>query len=431
MSSLCFTRRLRVTLLTLAAVALVVGQPARAEKPSAFAYIVYDGGTIEQYRVTPGGAFTPLEPPSAKIENAPTRLVVEPGSKYAYIADDSRKLRVFAINTNGSLSPVDDMQLPAGKTPLDILIDASGTHLYVCLAGKVSERDSEIVAFSIESNGKLTRIDAGSFSTGETTYALAENPAVPCLYAADRSEDSITAYLMNRDGGLLPFNPPPLPGGGMVGDMAVTPDNRFMYVTESRRQGITQFRVGDDGRTSFVSRASFTSLLGGQGNPAEVAFTGVSDVILVVYPSGSALCQFKLDDGRLPSTPRFYFITRNNRLLTLAELEALAEATPSVQSAVADKKAEQEIDEARGRARQSLCATPGSIASGPDGVLYLFSSAGVLRLKVDKDGTLKDLGSAIRWKDKWDVVSDNTSMGKRASEGVELPARHGITVVTR
>jgi hypothetical protein len=428
MSSLCFTRRLWVTLLTLtAAVTLVVGQPARAEKAAAFAYLVYDEGTVEQYRVMPGGSFVPLEPLSVGIERAPTRLILGSSGQYAYIADYGKKLHVFAINANGSLSPVDEMQLPPETVPIGIVIDSSGRYLYLSLAGNVGE----MVAFSIESDGKLIRLDGGSISTGQSTLALAANPSVPCIYAGDNADGSVSAYRLNADGTLLQFGPPTLPGAGDAGDIAMTSDNKFMYVTDARAHSITQFRVGDDGRTSRLSESSFESQLGGQGHAAEIALTAASDVVLVVYPAGSTLCKFKLVDGKLPSTPQFYVVTRNNRLLAFAELEALAEATPSVQSAVADKKAEQEIDEARGRARQSLCATPGSIASGPDGILYLFSSAGVLRLKVDKDGTLKDLGSAIRWKDKWDIVSDNKSMGKPTFEGVHLPARHGITIVTR
>jgi hypothetical protein len=420
-----------ILVIVMAAINLITGQPAGAEKAQAFAYLVYSKGIIEQYRVTAGGSFVPLEPLNLKVGISPTRMVIGSNGQYAYIAERAGKLHVLAIETNGCLSPVDEVQLPPQKFATGILIGPSGKHLYLSLAEKVDQGESEMVAFSIESDGKLIRLDGGSIITGQSTLALAANPSVPCIYAGDNADGSISAYRLNADGTLLQFGPPTLPGTGDAGDMAMTSDNKFLYVTNARAHSITQFRVGGDGRTSRLSESSFESQLGGQGHSAEIALTAASDVVLVVYPAGSTLCKFKMVDGKLPSTPQFYVVTRNNRLLAFAELEALAEATPSVQSAVADNKAEQEIDEARGRAKQSLCATPGSIASGPDGILYLFSSAGVLRFKVDKDGTLKDLGSAVRWKDKWDIVSDNESMGKPSFEGVLLPARHGITIVTR
>lgn len=119
------------------------------------------GGTVSSYSLSTTGTFSVLSGPvTVTGAQAPCWISVTPNNQYAYIGNGSGAVSLFALDGSGRLTlvnPVAATETPvSGQTSAfanDSWVSPDGKYLYQDYAG-----DDKIVAYSIGTNGALTKL---------------------------------------------------------------------------------------------------------------------------------------------------------------------------------------------------------------------------------------------------------------------------------
>lgn len=126
-------------------------------------YVVTEaaGGTLSSYSFASTGSFSPVSGPVAVTgQTAPCWVAITPDNKFAYVSSGSGTVSLFSLDANGKLALTNvtaATEAPALSTTSsfanDSWISPDGKYLYQDYAG-----DDKIVAYSISTNGSLTKV---------------------------------------------------------------------------------------------------------------------------------------------------------------------------------------------------------------------------------------------------------------------------------
>jgi 6-phosphogluconolactonase (cycloisomerase 2 family) len=156
----------------------------------------------------------------------------------------SGSVAMFTVDRQtGALAPLAD-PIPAGAGPRGVVAAPDGRFVYV------ADTDSgRVLVYSVGKSGTLTALD--ETQAGGDPFGLAMAPGGRTLYAASQGTDRLTSFSVRSDGRLT--RPMSVPSGGTnPRGVAVSPDGRFVYVTNGLRDPATPgtlaiFAVADDG----------------------------------------------------------------------------------------------------------------------------------------------------------------------------------------
>ncbi len=212
----------------------------------------------------------------------------------------------FRLNRGGHLRPVIDstVAIPDGSGPGDILFSGDGTRLV-----GVRVNPSLIDSFSVDRRGRLHAASGSPFpaqglgpfgsafrptnpaqlfvsnahngtglgtvsafrdSTDGTLSAIAGSPfadgqTAPCwvvithdgqhLYAVNTGSGSVSSYAIAPDGALTSLGSTPVKASGGVGatDAGLSPDDRWLYVNESKADAVAALSVNGSSLTELSS----------------------------------------------------------------------------------------------------------------------------------------------------------------------------------
>lgn len=162
-------------------------------------------GTISAFSVASSGALTPIYGSTATLPYAgvlPSASASDPTSRFLYVTDAaSNQLYAYTIGTDGSLTPLTNGPFTTGTYPDGITIDPSGTYIYV----------SNYNSGSISSYQITAGTGAPSALAGSTSYGTKAGPTCividPAfgrfLYTANFLDGSLTGYKLNPNSGAL------------------------------------------------------------------------------------------------------------------------------------------------------------------------------------------------------------------------------------
>ena len=157
---------------------------------------------------------------------------------------DSAKIAMFAVDRQtGNLKPLAD-PVPAGVEPRGVVTAPDGRFAYVADSGS-----GQVLVYRVEESGKLSAFD--EVQADGTPFALAMAPNGRTLYASAQETNQVTAFSVSPDGRLgRPVSVDS--GGNNPRGVAVSPDNRFVYVTNGLRDPavpgtLATFAVTDGG----------------------------------------------------------------------------------------------------------------------------------------------------------------------------------------
>ncbi len=250
----------------------------------------------------------PLRPGCAKLLQAPflaTSLTIDPAGQLLYVIDISGQTSSvlgFKINSSdGSLTSIPGS--PAGGSfPTALTTDNTGRFLYLANVnpGEVYEYTIAAGTGVLTSNGIIrARQGPGGIAFANGTTALTATPKF--VYAANRSDNTVSGYTVNPGSGALTSTGAATPTGKAPAGLAADPYGRFLYVVDYNASDIYEFAINNDG--TLGSSASITT--GASTTP-----TGV-----VVEPSGRFLYVVNFHNGGTGSVSA-YSINQNDGSLT-------------------------------------------------------------------------------------------------------------------
>ena len=249
-------------LLAAIAVTLACAAPAGA---ATFVYVSdVLGGSVFQYGVGADGALSPLSPASV-AGSSPNDAVVSPNGRWVYVTG-SQGIAQFNLGSGGQLTP---MATPSVNAPgaLSPATSPDRTSLYA--SGSIT---GAIYQFDVEAGGALSPKNPATVSVGPPGTQLAQlvvSPDGRSVYiaaAGTASQDSNLIYQFDvvAGGTLAPKTPPTVTAGQRPSGLAMSPDGRNLYVTNSASNTVGQYGVAPNGALAL------RRTVGAGDTPAEV-----------------------------------------------------------------------------------------------------------------------------------------------------------------
>jgi 6-phosphogluconolactonase (cycloisomerase 2 family) len=209
-----------------------------------------------------------VEQPFAK----PHQVVFDPGGHFISVPDKGCDLiRVFALDDAGKLRPVSSAIARPGAGPRHITFRSDGAFAYV-----INELDSTVTAYRYDATGgtftPLQRIPStpDSFTGLSTGAEIALSADDRFVYVSNRGDDSIGVFAVGA-GGLLSPRRWAAAGGKTPRFFALWPDGTRLYAANEDSDTITAFGIDVD--------SGMLTPLGG------VARTGSPTCILFLAPN--------------------------------------------------------------------------------------------------------------------------------------------------
>lgn len=266
---------------------------------------VSNGGsaTISGFTINPAtGALTAV-PGSPFATGTATpgdiSLAVTPNSRFLYAANArSDSASAFVINANGSLTAVPGSPFAAGDEPDGIKISPDGLFLSVALAGTTNA----VAMFVIAPNGALIPAHNSPFAAGGGTSSTGAdiNCGSRLLFNAQANSvrTAVGAYTIGPHGNLTAVAGSPfLFASGANSNVGVlSPDDRFLFVSNQNTNTVTVLNVAGTGALSLVAGSPF-AVPGVVAFPSGMATTKDGAFLLVSSFAPSAVAAFSVAAG--------------------------------------------------------------------------------------------------------------------------------------
>jgi 6-phosphogluconolactonase (cycloisomerase 2 family) len=238
--------------------------------------------------INPDGSLTPAGgSPFASNGILPISIAVH--DDLVYVANGGNggsNYTGFRLTSSGGLAPIpgSTFPLPDNSQPGDVLFDATGRHL---VGTRVNT--SLIDSFAVDDDGRLSPQGAVPFAAqGVGPFGSAFRPnGAPQLFVTNAhnggTNGTVSAFRVSPDGRLASIGASPYPDHQTAPCWAaITPDSRYLFVTNTGSSSISSYAIAPDGSLSLIGS---TPLKG----------SGLAALDLGVDPSGRYV--YVVDDG--------------------------------------------------------------------------------------------------------------------------------------
>ncbi|MDQ1051002.1 beta-propeller fold lactonase family protein [Streptomyces sp. V4I2] len=239
--------------------------PASIAVSGGLAYVMNAGGagSVQGFRITAKG-LVPLSGShrSLGLDNAKVPLFSSSPGQVAFTPDgrelvvttkSANTIEVFPIRRDGRPAHRAVVNDSAGGVPFAITFDRSGRML-------VAEAEKSTVStYKVRADGRLKLVQK-PLANGQDTLCWLER-AGDFFYGGNTGNSTVTGYRTDRQGRLALTNdvgiatPPSALSQGVI-DLAVTEDEKFLYVQNAVSGTVDGFRIGRNGSLTKVTTAT-------------------------------------------------------------------------------------------------------------------------------------------------------------------------------
>jgi len=200
--------------------------------------------TISQYSVDPNTKMlVRLSPNTVDTGEHPISIAISNDDKTLYVVNfDSNNIGVYSIGTDGQLT-VQGENIDAGGDPSNIILSKNGTDAYVGTE-EYQHQDNVILHYTFKSDGSLTfknlvtSVDnlTSIYSSQDTHFIFSLAPAEIGVHRVNDSGElgATTSLYSNSTSKVL------------LQSMAVTPDNKYLFVTDVTNYKLRVFSFNSD-----------------------------------------------------------------------------------------------------------------------------------------------------------------------------------------
>ncbi|MEV6286750.1 lactonase family protein [Kribbella sp. NPDC051770] len=237
--------------------------------------------------------------------SAPCHLALVANGKYLLSANyGSGDVAVHPVKADGSLAARTDLVKHVGAAPHahQVVQDPTGNYILAVDLGT-----DTVYTYTITTSGKLNETAQATLKTGAGPRHLAFHPNGRFAYVANELDSTVVpcAY---ADGRLTPGTPlPTAPAGpqNYPGEVIVSADGNFVYVTNRGHNSVAVFAVGDGGAT--LTRIATPSVNGDW--PRHCAIDPTGTLLLVSNQRSNTITTFHRNQQTGTLTPAGTFST--------------------------------------------------------------------------------------------------------------------------
>ena len=239
--------------------------PASIAVSGKLAYVMNAGGegSVQGFRITSkglkplGGSHRSLGLKNDKVplfSSSPGQVAFTPdGRELVVTTKSANTVEVFPMRGDGRPARRPVVNDSAGGVPFAITFDKAGRML-------VAEAEKSTVStYEVRADGRIEVVQQ-PLANGQNTLCWLER-AGDFFYGGNTGNSTVTGYRTDRDGRLALTDetgvatPPSAMSQGVI-DLAVTQDEKFLYVQNGTSGTVDGFRIGGDGSLTKVTTAT-------------------------------------------------------------------------------------------------------------------------------------------------------------------------------
>jgi len=264
-----------------------------------YAYVVDDGAnTVSQYLIGNGGALSALAISTVDTGSGPVAIAVDPSYGHAYVTNfNDGTVSQYSIPAGGVLTPLMSVAgtvpfftgtVPTGTTgsatpagPTAIVVDPKGKFVYVLnTTDTLNGTVGTLSQFAIGKQGELTPLSTPTVVTSRQPAAtkpaaqppvlsgqIAIDPQDRFLFVTSPVSKTVSQYVIGADGSLTALATPTLATGNRPIGLAVNPLGTLAYIANYNDNTLSQLSVGATGLSPLAAPTVTTLGI----NPAFVA----------------------------------------------------------------------------------------------------------------------------------------------------------------
>ena len=188
-------------------------------------------------------------------------MAISPNHHLLFATNDSGTvIHVLAVSQeNGALKEVAGSPFPAGDNMSGLWVTANGKFLLAS-----GQTHNAVSVFAIASTGAISPVPGSPFAANASVSDVRSNCANDRVFTADNGSAYIDAYSLAPNGALTPVPGSPFYNGATgTGpnsfDLAIAPNGRFVFTTDSFSTDITSFAVAADGALSQAPGSPYST----------------------------------------------------------------------------------------------------------------------------------------------------------------------------
>jgi 6-phosphogluconolactonase len=205
-------------------------------------YVVSQGDeTVRTYSLDAAGTLTAVS--DTATGHGPLGIAVSPDGASVYVTNFSGgSVSQYDVTTTGALAPKAAGPVTAGSRPAGIAVSRDGASVYV--TNQLPSGTVRRFSIDAESGGLTSQatVDAGSSPRGVAV-------AAGRVYVSNVGSNTISQYAADGAGALSQLAPPVSASGSPFG-LALSPDDRSLYVALFAGSAVGQYDVAGDGTLS-------------------------------------------------------------------------------------------------------------------------------------------------------------------------------------
>jgi 6-phosphogluconolactonase (cycloisomerase 2 family) len=242
--------------------------------------------------------------------NTPSAMIMAPSGAALFVSNSAANtISAYTVKSDGTLTAASGT--PAtGMTPVGMAIDSGGHFLFVANQGQqIDAASGSISVFAIQDT-TLTPVSGSPFSTaaplapfGTGPSAVAVTPDAKFLYVTNQFDNTVTEFSVDGSGVLTRLIA--IPVGTAPSTATISPDGGFLYVGNSGSSNLSAFAVcnqvlsscsnptSPDGSLTPVTNSPFSVGL----DPSSIVFTPDGQFLFVVNRRSNEVSEFKVSTG--------------------------------------------------------------------------------------------------------------------------------------
>jgi 6-phosphogluconolactonase len=226
------------------------------------------------FRLHGGGQLTQI-PNSIRYlttaNSGASSLAFSPDGRFLLVTEKlTNNIDVFPLQSDGTLSPVVVTHDPSPGT-FAVTFAADGAALVVETGPAGATNASTISSYLVEAAGTLTPISAGVPTLGAGTCWHAITPDDRFVYTSNSATSSLSGFMIGGAGTLTPLSGTvvgSLPAGSTNLDIAISDDGKFLYTLDTGNGTLGIFAIQQDGTLTAIGAVG--------GISAKAGFNGIA-----------------------------------------------------------------------------------------------------------------------------------------------------------
>ena len=193
--------------------------------------------TVDEWKInTSTGALTAMQGAAYTVTDATPlllKLAVSPAGNYVFAALGTGGDEVFTLNTStGAILASQHLSLGTSLSSDNALVtNPAGTLLYIARSGQ----NGGLAVYTIGAAGLLSSISGSPFATGQGTFDVAADNAGKFVYAANRTDGTITGFSVGTGGALTVLSGSPFATGTLP--TSLVPERSGTYLLAAAAGG--------------------------------------------------------------------------------------------------------------------------------------------------------------------------------------------------